>query len=317
MSRSLFGFSRKFALTSVVEVGTSRADRCAPAGAGSSWCEPDAGRRAEVLMRDRAPIARRISQSVCGLCLLLSACGRPVSADNAVRAQKEYELSVGLLGEQNIPAAFEHLFKARELDPKNPEPHQLLGNLYMLRGDFAKAEVELRQSKALAEKNESYGVPFVAEVDNSLGVVLVHLKRYDEAIAILRETASNLLNRTPHLAWGNLGWAYYEKGQYTDAVSALLQSVRHQNRFCLGYYRLGQSYLALRDFEHADEALTHCLEVPDEGCQNLQDAWHLRGQARARLGQRDDAIRDFERCVELSAGTAAGRACQGYLEATH
>ncbi|HEY6877046.1 MAG TPA: tetratricopeptide repeat protein [Polyangiales bacterium] len=271
-------------------------------------------------MRERARTVRRLSQCLRGfslLGLLALGCGGPASAEKATRAQKEYELSVGLLGEQNIPAAFEHLFKARDLDPKNPEPHQLLGNLYLMRGDLAQAEQELRTSKALAEKNESYGQPFVAEVENSLGVVLVHQKRYDEAIAILRETASNLLNRTPHLAWGNLGWAYYEKGQYTDAVSALLQSIRHQNRFCLGYYRLGLSYLALRDFERADEALTHCLEVPDEACQNLQDAWHLRGQARARLGQRDDAIRDFERCVELSAGTAAGRACQSYLEATH
>jgi type IV pilus assembly protein PilF len=234
-----------------------------------------------------------------------------------MRAQKEYELAVGLLGEQNIPAAFEHLFKARDLDPSNPEPHQLLGNLYMLRGDFVKAEGELRESKALAEKNSAYGAPFVAEVENSIGVVLVHQKRYDEAIALLRETASNLLNRTPHLAWGNLGWAYYEKGQYTDAVAALTQSVRHQNRFCLGYYRLGQVYLALRDFERAEEALTHCLEVPDPACQGLQDAWHLRGQARARLGRREDAIGDFERCVELAPGTAATIACKSYLEATH
>jgi type IV pilus assembly protein PilF len=252
------------------------------------------------------------------LSVLLPACMiGPASAENAMRAQKEYELSVGLLGEQNIPAAFEHLFKARDLDPRNPEPHQLLGNLYLLRGDLQKSEAELREAKRLAEPNPSYGAPFVAEVENSLGVVLVHQKRYDDAIAVLRETASNLLNRTPHLAWGNLGWAYYEKGQYTDAVSALSQSVRHQTRFCLGYYRLGQAYLALRDFEHAEESLTHGLEVTDDGCQNLQDAWHLRGQARARLGQRADAIGDFERCVELSASTATGRACKNYLEATH
>jgi type IV pilus assembly protein PilF len=247
----------------------------------------------------------------------LSACAGQSSAESALRAQKEYELSVGLLGEQNIPAAFEHLFKARDLDPKNPEPHQLLGNLYLLRGDLDKSEDALRRAKTLAEPNPAYGPPFVAEVENSLGVVLVHRRRYDDAIAVLREAAANLLNRTPHLAWGNLGWAYYEKGQYTDAVIALTQAIRHQGRFCLGHYRLGQSYLALRDFERAEEALTHCVEVPDEGCQNLQAAWHLRGQARAHLGRRSDAVGDFERCVELSAGTATGRACQSYLEATH
>ena len=234
-----------------------------------------------------------------------------------MRGQKEYELAVGLLGEKNVPAAFEHLFKAIELDSRNPEPHQLLGNLYLLRGDLEKAERELREARKLAEKDPSYGVPFIAEVDNSIGVVLVHQRRYDEAVDVLREAATNILNRSPHLAWGNLGWAYYELERYPEAVEALAQSVRFQERFCLGYFRLGQTYLALRDYERAEDALTRCLEVPDEGCQNLQDAWHLRGEARARLGLRGDAITDFERCVELSAGSRSGRACQGYLEATH
>jgi tetratricopeptide (TPR) repeat protein len=257
------------------------------------------------------------SVAITSLALAISGCGGPVSAENATRAQKEYELAVGLLGEQNVPAAFEHLFKAIELDPRNPEPHQLLGNLYLMRGDLAQAETELKRSKELAEKDERYGPPFVAEVENSLGVVYVHQKRYEEAISVLREAATNIVNRTPYLAWGNLGWAYYEQGRYTDAVSALAQSVRLQGRFCLGYYRLGKTYMALREFERAEDAFTHGLEVPDEGCKNLQDAWHLRGEARAKLGLRQDAIADFERCVELSADSEAGRACQGYLEATH
>lgn len=255
--------------------------------------------------------------SFCAACWLSGACGGPVAAENALRAQKEYELSVGLMGEQNVPAAFEHLFKAVELDPNNPEPHQLLGTLYLLRGDLQQAETELLKAKALAEKNPSYGPPFVCEVENSLGVVMVHQKRFDEAIVLLRQVAANILNRTPYLAWGNLGWAYTEQGRYAEAIEALTQSVRQQPRFCLGYYRLGKAYSQARDFESAEEALTRGLEVADDDCKSLQDAWHLRGEARAELGRRQDAIADFERCVELSADSVAGRACQGYLEATH
>ncbi len=105
------------------------------------------------------------------LALAPSACGGSTHPpENAIRAQKEYELAVGLYEEQNTPAAFEHLFKAIELDPQNPEPHQFLGTLYLLRGDFEKAEQELlKQAKELGEKNEKYGPPFVAEIENSLG----------------------------------------------------------------------------------------------------------------------------------------------------
>ncbi len=260
---------------------------------------------------------RFVQQCLACAWLVVGACGGPASADRLVRAQKEYELAVGLLGEQNIAASFEHLFKSVELDPKNPEAHLLLGNLYLLRGDLAKAEGHLRTSRKLAENNETYGPPFIAEVDNSLGVVLVHMKRYDDAIVTLREAASNILNRNPHLAWGNLGWAFYEKGEYPRALEALSQAVRHQEKFCLGYYRLGQTYLAVRDYERAENALTRCVEVPEEACRNLQGAFHLRGEARAQLGLRQDAISDFERCVEISSESDAGRACQGYLEATH
>ena len=97
--------------------------------AQSALASPSAEGPSDLLQRAAARLAPRIRCRLAG-------CIGPASAENALRAQKEYELSVGLLGEQNTPAAFEHLFKARELDPLNPEPHQLLGNLYLLRGDL-------------------------------------------------------------------------------------------------------------------------------------------------------------------------------------
>src|SRR5688572_13255338 len=95
--------------------------------------------RGSPILRARS---RALFPTAFALSLLGAACGA-ASGDNVVRAQKEYELAVGLLGEQNVPAAFEHLFKAVDLDRQNPEPHQLLGNLYMLRGDLERAEQEL------------------------------------------------------------------------------------------------------------------------------------------------------------------------------
>lgn len=234
-----------------------------------------------------------------------------------MRSEKEYELAAGLVGEKNTAGAFEHLFKALELDERNVDAHLLLGNLYLFRGDLKKSEASLREARRLAAEIEKFGPPKVAEIENSLGVVLMHQKRYDDAIAILRTSSSNLLNRQPHLSWGNLGWAYYEKGDYQEALNALAQAVRAQTKFCLGYYRIGRTYIALQDYTQAERAFTRALEVEEAACQELQDAWHLRGEARAQLGHRQDAIEDFERCVELASESEAGRACQGYLEATH
>lgn len=244
-------------------------------------------------------------------------CGTTATVEQAGRSQKEYELAVGLVGERNVAGAFEHLFTALDLNPKNAEAQLLLGNLYMFRGDFGKAEEHMRLALKISEKDEKYGPPMVAEVQNALGVVLVHQGRTGPAIEMLRASAENLLNRHPHLSWGNLGWAYYEAGDYDDALRALSQSVRQEPKFCLGYYRLGQTHLALRDYESAESALTNALETDDPACHSLQDAWRLRGEARAQIGMREDAIADFERCVELGAQNDVGRACQGYLQATH
>jgi len=249
---------------------------------------------------------------VLGVVLVTAACGG-TAAEEAMRSQKEYELAVGLMNEQNLPGAFDHLFKAVELDPDNAEAHLLLGNLFMMRREDARAEHHLRESLRLREV--AHGP--TADAHNSLGVLYIHAGRYDDAIRELRKAAGDLTNREPHLAFGNLGWAYQKKGAYRDAVQALQQSVTRQPRFCVGFLRLGETYLAMGDSTRAEQALTQCLEVDDPQCQALQEAWHLRGQARARLGHREDAVADFERCVELEAQSDTGRACRRFLEAGH
>lgn len=264
------------------------------------------------------PMSHRLRiAALASLLLTALGCGASASVQNAGRAQKEYELAVGLVGERNVAGAFEHLFTAVELDPKNAEAHLLLGNLYMFRGDFPEAERYMRAALKIAQNDERYGEPMVAEVQNALGVVLVHEERYDEAIEMLRASATSLLNRHPHLSWGNLGWAYYETGDYEQALIALSQSVRQEPGFCLGFYRLGKTHWKLRNLEEAEAALTRALETDDPACRGLQDGWRLRGEARAQLGLREDAISDFERCVEIAAENEVGRTCQGFLEATH
>lgn len=228
-----------------------------------------------------------------------------------MRSQREYELAVGLMneGSAQLAVTFQHLFSAIELDPENADAHFLLGNLFLFQRDDARAEEHLRAALRIRGRDP--------QARNSLGVLYIHQRHYDEAIRELREATGDLLNREPHLAWGNLGWAYYEKRDYRHALEALTQAVRLQRRFCVGHYRMGQTYSAMRDYSHAEEALTHALEVQDPSCQAMQEAWLLRGQARAQLGRREDAISDFEHCVTIDAQTDPGHACQRLLEATH
>ena len=228
---------------------------------------------------------------------------------------REFTLAASLREEGNIPGALEHLRVALDLDPDNARAHLLLGYIHLERKDYPKAEQALREGiRLLAEREDMQAT--LAEAKNVLGVVLIEQERYDQAIPLLREAASDMLNHAPWYAWGNLGWAHYEKGEYPQAKEALEQAVRIQPRFCLGHYQLGRTLFAMEEFEEAEEALTDALEA-DERCERFyQDAWALRGETRARLGQREDAVADFERCIELGADTQAGETCQRFLSTT-
>jgi tetratricopeptide (TPR) repeat protein len=146
-----------------------------------------------------------------------------------------------------------------------------------------------------------------------LGVVLMNQERYDDAVAELRTAATDIHNRAPFGAWGNLGWAYLEMGRHDDALAALRSAVQNQRAFCLGYFLMGRVHLAREDFGDAVAAFTNALEA-DGRCIGIQSAWRHRGEAYARLGQRDDAIRDFEECERLDERSEDGQACRRLLD---
>lgn len=262
-----------------------------------------------------------------GLSVSLAGCGGGISDADYRRSETERDLAAVLLGERNIAGAFQHLRESIRLDPDNAQAHFDLGSLHVLRGESREAEAELREAIAANARLGSASLPaLTADANNSLGVLFLNDGRFEEAAGVLESAARDVLYRTPHLAWLNLGWAYTELHRYPDAIDALEQSIRLQPNNCGAWYRLGvvsyrRGELAAsggeggdpEGFAHAEEALTHALEIERDECRALQDAWLLRGQTRVQLGRRDEAVEDFERCVELAANTEAGRACAGFL----
>jgi tetratricopeptide (TPR) repeat protein len=246
-------------------------------------------------------------------------CGSGPSAEEAQRSMTELRLAATLEEEDaagNRPAVIEHLLRAVELDRENVRAHLMLGFVLMRGQEWETAERSIREGIRLLEERRDEQA-LLAEARNMLGLLYIHRERYDDAIPILRQSATELTNRAQHFAWGNLGWAYLEKGEHTRALDALQQAVRIQPRYCVGWYRIGQVHVAQERFEQAEQSLTRALEA-DERCSRFyQDAWRLRGEVRARLGHREDAVADFERCVELSASSEAGQACRRFLETTH
>jgi type IV pilus assembly protein PilF len=253
-----------------------------------------------------------------------AACGGGgTSFEDSERSMRQYELAVGLRGEGNTPGALQTLYKALDMDPKNARAHLLLANMFLLdREDnlpLYDQKAEEHFNKVLEIQDSDDKKPeqsLAAEALNGLGVLRIHQGRYADAVTVLMKAVEDIFNRDAYMAWGNLGWASFHLGRYEKAADALVRSVKLHPRFCVGYYRLGSTYLKMKQFDKAEQSLTSAVSV-DERCAAFQDAFHLRGEARMNLGSREDARADFERCVEIEANNDAGKACGRYLEATY
>jgi len=243
-------------------------------------------------------------------CVTASSAGTP----NEERSVKEFQLAAGLRDEGQIAGAIQHLRKALELDPSNAEAELLLGFIQMERRDYPGAEEHLRTGIKLLEKQKRGGST-LAEARNIYGLCLIELTRYEDAIVVLRQSALDELNSAPHLAWGNLGLAQLRLGEYQETVKSTMEAIRIEPRFCVGYYTMAQALWHLQQLQDAERALVSALES-DPSCgdsRQLQGAWRLRGEVRARLGHRQDAVADLERCVELDPYSNDGRMCQTLL----
>ncbi len=261
----------------------------------------------------------RLLQGVCCALLFLTACpgAGGTSDEDVLKSRRELELAAALQQENNIPGAIGHLRTALELDEENAEAHLLLAYIQLNhRNNSAVAETHAREGVRLLEEAERHGST-LAEARNILGTILLTRENYDEAEQELRRSAMDDMNTSPHLAWGNLGLVFLQAGRPQEAIEPLIEAVRNQPRFCVGYHRLGRAYWETDQIEQAEAALVRALEA-DETCTDnplLQNAWRLRGEARAQMGRRDEALSDLERCVALGSNTEDGRACQRLLDA--
>lgn len=229
-------------------------------------------------------------------------------------SDSEYDVARDLWLRRNSPReALDHALKAVDLNEENADAAHLVALIYM---DFcSKNSGECRLQEA--EKHARLALkakPDYREATNTLGVILIHEKRYADAIKVLKPLTEDILYNTPENAWGNLGWAQLESGATDAAVESLRRSVAAQPLFCVGLYRLGLAYERRREDVAAAETLTRALETQAPGCNSLQDAYAARARVEARVGNADSAKADLEHCVDLSGKTDTGKECSSMLQ---
>lgn len=237
----------------------------------------------------------------------------PGNGDPERMSEGEYDIARDtFLRQKNPRQALEHAIKAVELNEDNHEAAHLVALIYLAMCSTPKDECRLPAAEKYARASLR-AKPDFREAKNTLGVVLIHSKKYDDAIGVLKPLSEDMLYQTPENAWGNLGWAYLEKGKLDAAIDALSRSVAAQPLFCVGNFRLGVAHERKKQLTEAVEAYSRALDTESPACKGLQDAYLGRGRVLVKVGRGADAAADLRRCKELSPTSAAGKECSAIL----
>lgn len=257
--------------------------------------------------------------------LLLAGCGPAVKQMDPEASEKRFLLGADYFQKGLIGPALEELLKAVDLNPRNPDAHNLLGLVFLRKaaeaeelsmrtqclkgeelrlekdtmdGQFKKAEEQFRTAVEIK--------PGFSDALNSLAVVAIHFGRYDEAISLEEKALSNIIYREPFAAQGNLGLAYLNKSELARAAQALRQALFDQPAFCVGRYRLAKVYYEQKEYDRAGEELEKV--TGDKSCP-IQEAYHLAGMVALRRQDRGKAGQMFQRCVQLAPRSCLAREC--------
>jgi tetratricopeptide (TPR) repeat protein len=126
-----------------------------------------------------------------------------------------------LVGTRKFDEAKAAFDRAIQLDNTTPRAYTLIGNIYLLKGDYAKARETFKASLAKASKDSAmfganYGLAYSYVYEGDMKTALKTLEAYQAEYD--RSTARQ--NFPPVFIWNSIGRLYLESGQPGEALKA-------------------------------------------------------------------------------------------------
>ena len=260
--------------------------------------------------------------------MVLMGCGPALRAVDPEASEKRYLLGADYYAKGAVRPALEELLKAVELNPQNPEAHNLLGIVFLrqaadseemtdrtscIQGEEGKLEHQEQENKLRAAEEQfraaTTSKPDYSEAWNNLAVVELRLGRWDEAIVSTEKALGNMIYSDPWAAQGNLGWAYFQKRDFARAAKELRTALTANPKFCVGRYRLARVFYEQSNLAAAS---TELEALSTEKCP-IQEAYQLLGLISLKRGEAEGKQRAadaFRRCVALAPQSCLARQCR-------
>lgn len=200
-------------------------------------------------------------------------------------------LGEALLGEQNYTQALSKFLEAEKLDSEDYLLQNDLGLAYMNKGDLDSA---VHHFKTALKIKSDYAV-----ARNNLGAAYLSMENWDSAIECFKLLTKDLLYATPHYPLANLGRAYYEKKDFSNAEKYFKESLKLKPEFAIALFGLGKTYLSMGEVQKAADYFELAVKATPD---NAEVQFELANVSRL-LGEREKAATAYGRVIELSPGS--------------
>ncbi len=197
---------------------------------------------------------------------------------------------LGLWNEQNIAEKDNRLFekslsysqKALELDQDSSVSHRALAASYRGLGRFENAKEEAQKAIALNPNDaETY-------------YILWTVSGADADSKYIRKALE--LNPNLSIAYNDLGYIHYTKGNYDKAIDNLNRAIELNPELIQSHVNLGLTLAATKRFKESEEQFRTAIRLnPDY----LLGHYNL-GIVLASQGGYDEAISEFEKAIEIN-----------------
>ncbi|KPJ98300.1 MAG: hypothetical protein AMK71_11615 [Nitrospira bacterium SG8_35_4] len=266
--------------------------------------QPEHRRTYHLAESPRSRIVALITGTVVPLlfCLFLFACSTAPTTEDIKKAESHNKRGASFLSNGDLNKAFVEFQEALKVNPENRETLNYLGYISYRYGKNEEAVSYYKKALAID--------PNYSEAVNNLGVTYAALEQWDKAIHQFNAALKDPTYRTPDLAYSNLGFVYYMKGEYREAEMALREALVRNPVSARTMYVLGLVYIKLGDDSLAIDSLMKAIGmVPDY----IDAHWEL-ANIHLRSGDKARALKHFEVVAEKGEDAAMVRNAAEHIQ---
>jgi type IV pilus assembly protein PilF len=201
--------------------------------------------------------------------------------------------------------ALKELLEAEKYTPNDARIHYYLGITYHGKSLSDKAIAEFKRAIDLK--------PDYSEAHNFLGILYTNAGQWDMAIDAYKKALTNILYDTPALALNNMGWAYYQKGDYPMAMSKYYEALsREPNTVLMPIIEKSMGLVSLK-LDQPEEAIRH-LKKALAVVPNYIEAQYWLAECYAKKNDWENAKKQFQLLAKTAPDSEFGIKAQKRLD---